>query len=204
MGSTIVDHLSTYGEKSPGGRGLRLMAYGQLPPEGRKAGSFECYSEGRYLTFTGYVLGDVKPILHRQDAIDHIHRERFPNVYAPKPEPSEAVSSNLDDAHLIEKALAARNGGAFGRLWNGDWSVYPSRSEADFALCSRLAFWTGGDAEQIDRLFRQSALYRMKWERQDYRESTIANSLAGRREVYTPSPKSTSSGVIRIIAVKVA
>lgn len=36
-----------------------------------------------------------------------------------------------------------------------------------------IAFRTGADATAIDAVFRQSALYRDKWERDDYRESTI-------------------------------
>lgn len=32
------------------------------------------------------------------------------------------------------------------------------------ALVSMLAFWTGGDKEQMDRLFRQSGLMRAKWD----------------------------------------
>jgi putative DNA primase/helicase len=40
-----------------------------------------------------------------------------------------------------------------------------------------LAFWTGRDAVRIDSLFRQSGLYRDKWERQDYREHTIDEAI---------------------------
>jgi hypothetical protein len=42
-----------------------------------------------------------------------------------------------------------------------------------------LAFWTGPDPRRIDRLFRQSGLYRDKWERADYRETTIGLALSG-------------------------
>jgi putative DNA primase/helicase len=75
--------------------------------------------------------------------------------------------------------FAAKNGAAVRRLWEGDTSAYPSPSEADLALCGRLAFWTGGNASRIDALFRQSGLYREdKWhDRDDYREPTIAKAL---------------------------
>ena len=59
------------------------------------------------------------------------------------------------------------NGEKFQDLWEGRWQQYrwfPSQSEADMALCSMLAYWTDSDADQIDRLFRQSALYRPKWD----------------------------------------
>src|SRR5262249_4774716 len=55
----------------------------------------------------------------------------------------------------------------FSRLFDrGDWAGcgYGSPSEADLALASLLAFWTGGDAARVDRLFRASALSRPKWD----------------------------------------
>lgn len=70
-------------------------------------------------------------------------------------------------------------------LWTGDWEQHTDRweggsshSEADLALCSLLAKHTD-DAEQIDRLFRASGLYREKWDRDDYAERTIATALRG-------------------------
>jgi len=59
-------------------------------------------------------------------------------------------------------------------------------SEADQALCSLLAFWTGPDPAKIDQLFRESELYRKKWERADYRERTVHKALEGRTEFYQP------------------
>jgi primase-polymerase (primpol)-like protein len=47
-----------------------------------------------------------------------------------------------------------------------------------------LAFWTGGDATRIDTLFRQSGLYRKKWDRNDYRNRTIREALSGKTEFY--------------------
>ena len=47
-----------------------------------------------------------------------------------------------------------------------------------------LAFWTGGDAARIDVLFRQGGLYREKWDRENYRNRTIAEALSGKTEFY--------------------
>ena len=56
-------------------------------------------------------------------------------------------------------------------------------------MCNHLAFWTGRDADQVDRLFRQSGLYRPKWDhrhgRDTYGALTIAKAIAGCRETYT-------------------
>ena len=58
-------------------------------------------------------------------------------------------------------------------LWQGKWkSLYNSQSEADLALCNMIAFHAT-DKAQVDSLFRQSVLYRDKWERTDYRTETI-------------------------------
>ncbi len=57
-------------------------------------------------------------------------------------------------------------------------------SSADAALAQHLAFWTGRDCARIERLMRQSALARSKWDdRPDYLPRTIMNAVAGCRDV---------------------
>lgn len=71
--------------------------------------------------------------------------------------------SQLSDDELLERAM--RSNKKFRKLWEGEWERdYPSQSEADLALCAMLAYWTGGDWERVDRLFRRSGLYREKWD----------------------------------------
>jgi hypothetical protein len=101
---------------------------------------------------------------------------------------SESVGNDLSDDEVRRKALAASNGERFSHLWAGNTSGYGSHSEADLALCGMLAFWTGGDAARIDALFRQSGLYREKWERKDYRDATITEALSGKTAFYN-APK---------------
>ncbi len=81
---------------------------------------------------------------------------------------------------LLDEARHAANGAKFQVLFDeGDISGYPSPSEADLALCSMLAFWTGNCARSIDYYFRQSALCRPKWlTRADYPQQTIARAIA--------------------------
>jgi len=49
-----------------------------------------------------------------------------------------------------------------------------------------LAFWCGGDTEQMDRLFRKSGLMRDKWERDDYRASTLERAVNSCTSFYKP------------------
>jgi putative DNA primase/helicase len=94
----------------------------------------------------------------------------------------KSVHIDLPDLELLDKARDAANGAKFAALFDrGDWQGegYPSQSEGDAALCNELAFYTGSDPGRIDSLFRTSRLMRDKWNRNDYRESTIAKALAG-------------------------
>jgi primase-polymerase (primpol)-like protein len=112
-------------------------------------------------------------------------------------------SISLDDRALIDRARSADDGGKFARLWAGDWSSYGSPSDADEALCFKLAFWTDRDAPRMDSLFRQSGLYRPKWDQRHYGngrtygQGTIDQAIATVREVYRPG--SAIIGACRIV-----
>src|SRR5215217_3521543 len=95
--------------------------------------------------------------------------------------------SELTDEEVISLAKSAKNVAKFKALWQGDISGYASHSEADQALVSLLAFYTQ-DENQLDSLYRQSALCREKWlKRSGYRRSTIEKALSNLTETYTPS-----------------
>lgn len=100
------------------------------------------------------------------------------------------VGGPLTDSEIQERASQAKNGARFTALWVGDCSAYPSQSEADLALCSILAFWTGPDPTRVDSLFRKSGLMRDKWDErhgeQTIGERTVAFALEGRTEFYKP------------------
>ncbi len=95
---------------------------------------------------------------------------------------------------MIELCKRAKNSGKFERLLDrGDASEYGyDYSRADQALVSIFAFYMQ-DPDQLDRLFRGSALYRAeKWgKRSDYRRRTIKKALGGLRETYAPPDSAT-------------
>ena len=102
---------------------------------------------------------------------------------------------DLDDQELLDRAMRARNGSDFAALWDGRWQDrYGSQSEADLALCSLLAFWTGRNPDRIDRMFRASGLMRPKWERDDYRQRTLDAAIAGCRDTYNHHPAQVVPG----------
>lgn len=114
---------------------------------------------------------------------------------------------DLDDETVLERAMDSKSGDVIealydGRseLWSGRDSRYPSQSEADMGLCFYLAFWTGGDPDRMDRLFRDSGLMRGKWDKVHFANGAtygavcIARTLLTVDDYYTPPAPSTSSG----------
>jgi putative DNA primase/helicase len=142
----IVKALDSYTEWSPSGAGLHVIVKGYLPPGGRRKGKVEMYDRLRYFTITGLVLPSVPcTIESRQAELEALHARIFDRDTPQSPPRTLSPEGMPDDAELVRRAMTAANGQRFARLWMGDYSGYPSQSEADFSLCQMLAFWTGGD-----------------------------------------------------------
>ena len=67
-------------------------------------------------------------------------------------------ASFLSDESVYSKASKSNHAYKFNALCNGEISKGKSPSKADMELAEILAFWCGGDTEQINRLFRRSGL----------------------------------------------
>lgn len=185
----VVADLDSYTEISPSGRGLRVFVGGRLPGHGRKRGDFECYEDARAFSITGQHLAGTPLVVEgRPDELLVVHRRIFP----PPPPAARSLprtgAPRRSDRDVLEQAGNAKNGAAFTALFSGDDGAYSSRSEADLALCSHLAFWCAGDAQQMDALFRASGLMRPKWDTRrgshTYGQQTIAKAVAGVTEFY--------------------
>ncbi len=187
---TYIKKLDSYTEISPSGKGLHVIVKAKLPGGGRKdtKKSIEVYDTLRYFTVTGHHLTETPLTINdRQKEFDEFYKEIF-----------EKKTEKLKN-ELIEKARNAKNGHLFSTLYNGDWEAggYPSHSEADQALCNMLAFWTDRDATRMDSFFRQSGLYRPKWDKKHfgdgrtYGQATIRKAIDSTPETYKPEPEET-------------
>lgn len=195
----IVSQIDSYTEVSPSGTGLHIIAEAKLPEGANRSGSLELYDKKRFFTVTGNRLdGTTATIEERQAALEAVHISHIADLSDSSD--SEIITGggqgstnevSFSDKVLIEKAKTAHNGESFSRLWNGNTSGYKSHSEADAALCGNLAFWTRGDQQRIDRLFRRSGLMRSKWDEQrggqTYGEITISKSIAMTDNYYDPN-----------------
>ena len=175
----IVERLDSYSEISPSGTGIRIFALGSVPGKDKRSGRYEIYDKTspRFMTVTGNKIGSTYTVEPRQDAIHWFHTQyvkRETTETTPEPEPTAAVPEN----EVLRVALQDHS---IRRLWEGIIDGYDSHSEADAALCSLLAYYTGPNPEKIDSLFRQSGLMRDKWDEnrgsQTYGGTTIQNMM---------------------------
>jgi AAA domain len=208
-----IENLTTYGEISPSRRGIKFIVKGELPGHGRKrtgfgedeTGAVEMYGEARFFTITGDHL-DGHPTTVAD--LPHVVAATYEEVFGPADKSSDSTwtipitaKPTLDatDDDLLRHAYRSKNGHVVQSLYRGTLPGGKTTSEATAALLFHLAFWTGKDANRMDRLFRGSGLMRSKWD--DRRGSStwganeIASAIEKTGDVYTPrSPKKTDGG----------
>jgi putative DNA primase/helicase len=212
----MVRDLDSYTERSISGKGLHVIVRGNLPPGGRRKGNVEMYDRSRFFVLTGDALPGKLWVCDRQAELSALHAAVFGQTWvalspagegraeaagalavvgmleATTESAEEQTGRGLSDDELLAHAFKAANGAGFGLLWRGETSRYASQSEADLALACHLAFWTGGDAVRMDRLFRRSGLHRAKWDQKHYGsgatygQATIAKALQTSGEHYQP------------------
>ena len=192
----ILGKYPSYTEISPSGAGLHIFYRGVMPDKGNKnsATGVEMYASARYFTMTGNRLeGTPEVIADGAQALPWIHENYIARKQVRKRKAKKAARRVvLSDEQVLEKARTAQNAEDFTVLWEGRWQdKFASQSEADLALCCALAFWTGRDKEQMDRLFRQSALSRIDIRiapcgRRDLRRRTLEQAIARTENVYSP------------------
>lgn len=188
--------VGSYTEISPSGDGLHVFTFGSIPGNRNRRGNVEIYEHGRYFTVTGNHL-DGTPTTVKKAAPGSI--EALYATIAGEADPTPAAAATgapkpsgkkLDDNEIVKRARKAENGAKFSALFDrGEISGYQSHSEADLALCGILRFWTQ-DPMQIDRIFRQSALYRPeKWDRESYGMVTIGRAIGSGGDTYSPGKR---------------
>lgn len=189
---TMLSRFDSYAEYSVSGNGLHI--YGKvdlrkLPIAPDKNGKprldkqfymknpnngIELYIGGltnRFAVFTGNAVVDL-PLKDCTTAVLTTLDKDMRKAEKVKYSASRDGDKELFD--LVANLYKQKNGDKFIKLYrHGDYSDYGSHSEADLALCSMIAFRAGPDPALIDGVFRDSALMREKWEREDYRTATI-------------------------------
>ena len=211
----IIGAADTYTEVSPSGDGLHLFFLGGKPesehckrtqPDKRVV---EMYDHDRFFTMTGNLFVDGNGEIHDEvrenpDVLARAY-EMWLSGDKPKPEKpklkrdEKGLPLSLTDSEVVERMYASEKGVNIRALMNGDTSMHgDDDSGADQALCNHLAFWTGGDEAQMDRIFRTSGLMRDKWDEKrgttTYGERTIAKAVSDCRDFYKPAEFRKATG----------
>lgn len=201
-----LDRFNSYTERSVSGNGIHIYfkldsskiptcekdgklkldkAYYQKNPNNHIEMYFGAITN-RFSVFTGNAIKNV-PISDCTDAalLTLESDMRKEPIKKAKSGNTKSVDVATDDFDIVCNLRKQKNGDKFRMLYDGgDFSDYGSQSEADCALCAMIAFRTGPNPEAIDKIFRGSALYREKWERDDYREETITKAIEACGGVY--------------------
>lgn len=191
-------------EWSSGTKGLHIIGRGDVahphwtrphPPELRrqlKPLDLEFYTSGRGIAFglTGVASGCADTVFDMAP----LQQSLFPVKVARDSDGARAEwRGPADDDVLLQRALNAKVsaesafGGkaSFPQLWRGECEL---TSEADLALAAHLAFWTGCDAERIERMMLRSGLVREKWHERrgamTYLQYTINTACDGTENIY--------------------
>lgn len=186
----LLAEFGSYAEVSQSGTGVHIVGRGRLPGKGRKrrlpdsGGKVEVYDRTRFFALTGERLDWVPHGI--AEAQGHVLRlyERLGSARTASGGIPVPRGWRTDDEAVLARARAAKNGAKFTALYDGgDLKPYGGDdSAADQALANMLAYWSG-DADQVDRLFRGSALMRDKWDEmhgdQTYGAMTIEKAFDG-------------------------
>jgi hypothetical protein len=171
----VVIALDTYAEYSYSGDGCHLLGLGDLDEEYLKnkrkvivkkipgCKQIEIKSDGFYFVYTGrHLVKTPADLIPRQAEFDAL---------------CEKVAGFTERGLIIAVPDEAAR---FAKLWAGDMSDYAdNHSIADMALVGILARRFNNNAFLIDAEFCKSGLYREKWDRLDYKWSTIWKVVKG-------------------------
>jgi len=217
-GAEDVSKINSYTEKSPSETGIRIFAYGKLPPNGRKQGNVEIYISGRFLTVTGNIIGGNRTLEYRHDEIWAFHGRIFTGAsfqYSSHKKTQtkgekelEQQETSVDEKKITQIILNSKQKKLFQQLMSGDWGAfvspggrkYPSQSEADLALLAILAFYTGKNPALMRTIFKKSMLYRGKCEQargmdgSTYLDKSLDKAIAGCRNIYNPNKRQVKTG----------
>ncbi|WP_446194359.1 phage NrS-1 polymerase family protein, partial [Ezakiella coagulans] len=176
----FVCTLNSYAEISPSGSGVHIICGGHLPNGGRRKGNVEMYDNSRFFTITGDCIYE-KDIMDCTETIKPLHEK-----YIGKAGKNVEMLARADEVtgETAKRGDSIIQSMQTDDLFRGNYEKlgYTSHSEADLALCNKLAYKCQWDINLMDYVFRQSGLYREKWDRNDYANATLSKAMDSKPE----------------------
>lgn len=204
----------SYAEVSVSGNGIHILFIynGKEPHRRERLNGIELYSSGRHCAMTFNSLDPIENAeIKELTAYELLKLIEFyglnePKARTPTNKPNSVVLTNCqifrdEQGHYCRRLTADEvieemrryNGPAWG-LFSRGIEAYENNdnSSADLALCNNLAYLSACDPYTMDEVFRQSALYRPKWDRlatdratnKTYGEVTIQKAINGNEKCY--------------------
>ncbi|WP_017174809.1 phage/plasmid primase, P4 family [Staphylococcus hominis] len=192
--SEFNEAFKSYTEVSPSGNGLHIIVKGKIPGSRRRKSNIEMYDSGRFFTMTGKNIGKYKDVTEVSEQVfKTIYKKYLPDntIKYPTTNNYQENIHNLSEIDIINEIYNSKQAKLFDDLMKGNYEpYYTSHSEADMALANILAFWCAKDYSQMDSIFRQSNLYRDKWDEKrknsTYGEQTLFKAINEVNNIYTP------------------
>lgn len=201
---TMLSELDTYSELSPSRRGFHcIVRTAGIASHRSKSknffdAKFEMYSQDRFFTFTGDVMFEYNQVQDRTELVrrysdliekaSNVDSKSFQRPAGSLFGTSSQTSGSLSDDEVLSTIQRLSNTNAtaarFMALHEEGFDDGGDKSSLDIRYFNVLAFYTGKDQEQMERIYRQSAMIRPKSERQKYIEGTIAKAINGCFSVY--------------------
>ena len=185
----------TYCEKSPSGTGLHCFFKGELPSERKKKRTdldIELYDAKRFMTVTGESIGQSE-MCDNQSILDNLVEryfkvEELQNTITYDP----THKSELLDTDVINIMLKSKHKEKISDLLNGNYEKhFESPSEAVQSLLHYLAFYTGKDKQQMERIFTDYNNLTDKWDSKrgstTWGQLELDKAIGNQNEVYNKS-----------------
>ena len=182
----------TYCEKSPSGTGLHCFFKGVLPDDRKKKRSdldIELYNVRRFMTVTGELIGQSE-ICDEQTVLDNLveryfKMEKLQNTITYDPN----HKSNLSDEEVLNIMLKSKSKDKISDLLKGHFEKhFDSSSEAVQSLLHYLAFYTGKDKVQMERIFTDYNNLTDKWDSKrgstTWGQLELDKAISNQNEVY--------------------
>ena len=196
MVNRFLERADSFTEISQSGTGLHTYIISAEPfrPIKNKSKPSEVYSVGRYIATTGNSYHQ-KPLPLKTCTVEEVE-DILKTIGYPWGKKKEISSKRaiegevMTDEELLKKMFTSKNGAKIKSVYDGNISQHNNDdSSADMSLCNSLAFWTGKNPLQMERIWMASPLgQREKTQgRKDYRDRTIENAIATCTETYKQS-----------------
>lgn len=170
---------TTYIEQSVSGKGLHIFFKGNVLENSTyknrvitDKGEIEVYDDKHFISMTGKSINGIKEL----STIDENTRKELQILLGKRTQIKQVIrqTNNQSDSEVIRKIEASKKGKDFKELYYGG-CLTGDHSRDDFKLLNLLAFFTNCDAQQMERIFSTSALYRP--EKEAYLKLSIENAI---------------------------